>query len=381
MISLSETIKKGSRVLRSVLTPPKPEDFFFLTFAVTYRCNSQCTMCNIWQKYRKDPGRDKEELSAKEIGAAFSSSELLKKVRIFLIGGGEPFLKSDFTDIILILNDINPGAPIIIASNGQNTALIEDKLSSTRQSIVKQGNRHSVLYVGISIDGLEETHDRMRGRKGSFRNALNTIETIRTMDGVQTGFVFTFTPQNYREFPAVLQFAKDMKTSLSFQFAQTSGHYYDNMDTHFDWTREQIDEVRDILRKLRFFDVVRREFLEYRGSRGIGDRLLSYNRFFLEYVLEYQLHQERHFHCFSGTHSCFLDPYGNVFPCISLEKNIGNIRGQKFDNLWISPQADEIRKDISQRQCHCCSFCDIPLSLPRNLSVITSNLKKMLRSG
>ena len=380
MISVSERIKKGTRVLRSVLFAPKPEDFFFLTFAITYLCSSKCTMCNIWQKYKDDPQKNKEELSVREIRDAFSRSNILKKARIILIGGCEPFLKRDFSDIILFFNELNPAVPILIATNGQHPDLVEDKLRNLSQKLVKQRNKRSVIYVGVSLDGMEETHERMRGIKGSYKNVLKTVELIRKIEGIYTGFVFTFTPQNYREFKSVLTLSNGMKMAVTFQFAQTSGHYYDNREVHFDWTKEQIDEVRNILKETHYFDVIRKEFIDYGSSHAFIDRLLSYNRYFLEYVLEFQLHQKRNFDCYSGTHSCFLDPYGNVFPCISLGRCMGNIRERNFDILWTSPEADEIRKDISQRQCHCCSFCDIPNSLPRNLSVITSNLKNILIS-
>jgi MoaA/NifB/PqqE/SkfB family radical SAM enzyme len=380
MISLSEKIKKGTDVLRSVLQDPKPEDFFFLTYAITYRCNSKCTMCNIWKKYKNEPQKGSEELSAEEIRAAFSKSEILKKTRIFIIAGGEPFLKNDFSDIILSFNELNPGAAIIIASNGQNSDLIGDKLRDIRKSLVERGRGDAVIGVGISLDGMEETHDRVRGMKGSFRNAMKAVEVIRGIEGMFTGLTFTFTPGNYKEFYAVSDLAKEMKLGLTFQFGQTSSHYYDNSDMHFSWTREQIEEVRDILKKTRHFEVLRTDFFNYGSSRAIMDRLTSYNRYFLEYVLDFQLNQKRYVDCFSGTHSCFIDPYGNIYPCISLDKKIGNVRKQDFDKLWTSPHANDVRKHISQRQCHCCSFCDIPNSLPRNLSVITSNLKNMLLS-
>jgi len=113
-MSLGERIKKGHHIMHSVLVAPKPEDFFFLTFAITYRCNSKCTMCNIWRKYQEDPQRSGEELSAQEIGNIFRRSEILKKTRIFIIAGGEPFLKNDFNDIVLLFNELSPAASIIV---------------------------------------------------------------------------------------------------------------------------------------------------------------------------------------------------------------------------------------------------------------------------
>jgi len=297
-----------------------------MTFAITYRCNSKCTMCNIWQTYKNHPHKYQEELSFKEIREAFRKSNILKKTRVFIIAGGEPFLKSEFSDVILFLKELNPSVSIIIASNGQNSDLIEDKLRFIRHGLVKGGMENSVLYIGVSLDGMEEKHDKMRGIKGSYRNALRTVEMIRNIDGIFPGFVFTFTPKNYDQFVPILNLANEMEIPLTFQFAQTSGHYYDNKNINFDWTKKQIAKVRNILHETRYFDLIRKGFIDYRSSHSFKDRLLSYNRYFLDYVLKYQIHQERHFDCFSGTHSCFLDPYGIVYPCISLEKSIGNIR-------------------------------------------------------
>jgi MoaA/NifB/PqqE/SkfB family radical SAM enzyme len=380
MISIPDKIIKGIHILRSVLLSPKPEDFFFLTFATTYMCDSRCTMCSIWQKYRKDPLLQNEELDVQEIRNAFRNSKFLKNIKILLIGGGEPFLKDDFSEIIILLRELSPSAAIIIASSGLDPTLIEDKLNKIKQGIKSQNNGDSFIGVGVSLDGTAITHDRMRGRKGSFKRALKTIETIGEMEGMHVGIAFTFTPQNYKKFYSVRDLANAMKIGLTFQFAQTSGHYYDNTDKNFNWTREQIDEVRGILKETHYFDVIRKGFLDYGIGRSFKDRLLDYNRFLLEYVLDYQLHPGRKFNCFSGTHSGFLDPYGNVFPCISLGKSMGNIREQRFDTIWTSSIANEVRKHISRRQCHCCSFCDIPLSLPRNLSVMTSNLKSIFLS-
>ena len=93
-------IEKGLQYLRSLLIPPKPEDFFFLTFATTYMCDSRCTMCNIWQKYRKNPYMQNEELDVHEIRDVFRNSKFLKNIQILLIGGGEPFLKDDLVKLL-----------------------------------------------------------------------------------------------------------------------------------------------------------------------------------------------------------------------------------------------------------------------------------------
>jgi MoaA/NifB/PqqE/SkfB family radical SAM enzyme len=365
-MSLSSRIKKESRVLYSVFSHPKPKDLSSFIFAITFLCNSKCRMCNIWQKYKNNSKKFREELTVDEIRALFSKSDMLRKIDILGLAGGEPFLKKDFVEIALFFYKMNSSLITFIPSNGQSPELIKEKLTE----LVKNGVRNELLFVGFSLDGIEETHDKMRGVEGAFRRVLQSADCVRKIERVNLGLSFTFTPENYREFAAVHDLSKRLEIRLGFQFAQTSSHYYGNTEKKFSWTEDQIAEIREML--------LQKGYLDKTVEGGLAYRLVNPDNYFLEYVLKYQLKPHRSFDCFSGTHSCYMDPYGNVFPCISLDESFGNIREQDFDELWTSPTAKQVRRIISRRKCHCCSFCDIPRSLLKNWRVIPWNLKKQL---
>lgn len=327
-------------------------------------------MCNIWQKYRDDPNKYKKELTIEEIRELFITSNFLKRIRHLLIGGGEPFLKKDFVEIILFFYEINSSLVISIASNGQRPDLIDKDLTAISNNLMKMGINENRLNIGFSIDGIGESHDRIRGINGSYQRVLESVERVKKIKGLNTAIAFTFTPENYREFPAVYDLSKQLDILLRFQFAQTSNHYYGNVENQFYWTVEQLAEIRDIL--------FHTGHLNSKSNGSLTNCLMNPTPFFLEYVLTYQQNSKRSFNCFSGTHSCYMDPYGNIFPCIILDKSFGNIRKQNFDSLWKSTAASQIRDSISQRECHCCSSCDIPISIQKNWKIIPWNLKKIV---
>jgi MoaA/NifB/PqqE/SkfB family radical SAM enzyme len=325
-------------------------------------------MCNIWKKYKSNAEKYREELTVEEIRALFGKSDLLRKIEILGLAGGEPFLKKDFVEIALYFYGVNSSLITFIPSNGQRPELIKEKLTR----LVKNGVRNELLFVGFSLDGIEETHDKMRGVEGAFQRVLQSAERVRKIERVNMGLSFTITPENYQEFSAVHDLSKRLEIPFGFQFAQTSSHYYGNAEKKFCWTEDQIAEIREMLLQTGFLDKT------VEGS--LSNRMTNPDNYFLEYALRYQLKPQRSFDCFSGTHSCYMDPYGNVFPCISLGDSFGNIREQDFDNLWLSARAKQVRRLISRRKCHCCSFCDIPRSLVKNWRVIPWNLNKLLIS-
>ena len=74
--------------------------------AVTYRCNSRCIMCNIWQ-IKNFPEINYEEYL-----------KLPSSLRDINISGGEPFLREDLVDIVRVIKRACPKAKITISTNG-----------------------------------------------------------------------------------------------------------------------------------------------------------------------------------------------------------------------------------------------------------------------
>jgi len=57
--------------------------------------------------------------------------------------------------------------------------------------------------------------------------------------------------------------------------------------------------------------------------------------------------------------SAFINPYGNLYPCIEWNKKIGNIKKMSFKKIWYSKQAQKIRAQIKSKRCpNCWTVCD-----------------------
>jgi MoaA/NifB/PqqE/SkfB family radical SAM enzyme len=133
----------------------------FCTYLVSYRCNARCGMCDSW---RMKPGR---EMTAREAGEVFTRIGALDAVRLT---GGEPFLREDLGDIAEEVMRASSPALVHVTTNGSfpdRAARLHERFSRPRR-----------LFFLVSLDGLEEEHDRSRGEDASFARAMATVETL-----------------------------------------------------------------------------------------------------------------------------------------------------------------------------------------------------------
>jgi len=105
--------------------------------------------------------------------------------------GGEPLLRPDWPEIAAHLGNL--GITTGVVSNG--ATLNPQTISRLREV--------GVSHVAVSIDGLEETHDLLRGGQGSFRDAMNgLLELIN--QGIPTTVITTVSEKNIDQLPAML---------------------------------------------------------------------------------------------------------------------------------------------------------------------------------
>ena len=102
------------------------DEINYLSFLITWNCNSRCNMCNIWKK----DNNTKQEIDIKKISNLFSDP-YLKNLKEVVISGGEPFLREDLLKILKIINKYS-NASIGITTNGLIPDII---LSTTRKAL------------------------------------------------------------------------------------------------------------------------------------------------------------------------------------------------------------------------------------------------------
>jgi len=168
-------------------TGARPSSGPVVVWNATKTCNLECIHCYANAETRRFHG----ELTTDE-GKAMIEDLAAFRVPALLISGGEPLVRPDIFELAQYATTL--GVRVTFSTNG---TLIDEKKA---QRIADIG----VTYVGISIDGDEERHDRMRGRVGAFRDAIRGIRNCRAA-GIRVGVRFTVTQDNVDEIDSVFR--------------------------------------------------------------------------------------------------------------------------------------------------------------------------------
>jgi radical SAM protein with 4Fe4S-binding SPASM domain len=148
-----------------------------ISWEATRRCNLKCVHCGS----PSEIVNLKEELGTDEIITAFkqiADDFDMTRFRHINITGGEPFVRSDLLDILKSISKYSFYRNIDIQTNGLYIA--------ENPWILPELKKYGVTGLGISIDGLKETHDAFRKKKGGFDLAFNAAKLA-----VETGLVVT----------------------------------------------------------------------------------------------------------------------------------------------------------------------------------------------
>ena len=157
---------------------------------ITQRCNLKCRHC--YAAGEADVSKElthEEALRAIDGFAAFGCP-------VLLFSGGEPFIREDILELATVARQ--KGLRVVFSTNG----------TCITPEIAKRIAEIGVSYVGISIDGVQATHDAFRGVPGAYARSLNAIRYCREA-GVKVGLRVTLTRANVREIPAIFQLMRD----------------------------------------------------------------------------------------------------------------------------------------------------------------------------
>jgi radical SAM protein with 4Fe4S-binding SPASM domain len=317
-----------------------------LNLALTYWCQYRCKTCNIWQRKPTD------ELTTEELLTFVGSNP---SVSWLDVTGGEIFLRDDLADIFdAIVGTWKDLFILHFPTNG----FLTNQIVALAERVAASRVPH--VIVTVSIDGDEALNDEVRGIKGGFRRQVDTLNALRRIRGIRAVAGMTLSRHNVGRvqdtFAAIRAECPGLELSdFHVNFAQVSEHYYANAE-------DAVVAPRDgAIRDLRW----------YRGQRGMAHTPADWveSRFLAD--LERFLDTGRTpMPCHSLRSSCFIDPWGTVFPCISYSKPLGRLRdtGMQLTPIWNSDSVRTTQREIWSGDCpQCWTACEAYHSILGNV--------------
>ncbi len=306
---------------------------------ITYNCNSRCVMCDIW---KMDPH---EQLTLKDF------EKLPTTLKDINISGGEPFLHKEIVDIIRVITEKNPKARMVISSNGFLTDMIEEKMKAIMK--VKPDIR-----VGISIDGMEEMHDKIRRIPNGFNKCMKTVDMLKRIGVKNIRLAFTVTTENVGDLPKVYDLAKEKGVQFTMAFAQSSDFYFG--------AKQNYENPDPVLLRQGFRHVVTNELKSFSPKKWI-------RAFFAYGLYNFANDGNQPLDARPGTDFLYLDPSGIVYPSVVHYYKMGDLKTAKtFDEIWNSADAKKARVKIEKDKKQYWMICTARSAIRNNPFAVAS---------
>lgn len=305
--------------------PLKPE---VLNLLVNDVCNARCQTCMIW-KHHGD-----REISATELRVILADS-LFSRLRFIKVSGGEPTLRPDLAELFAVIAE---QAPLC-----RNAEVITNALSpdTVVPRIVRSFRICSEKGIGfcahVSLDGIGDVHDRLRGKPGNFDAAVRVIKRLREAD-VPVTVDCTLSKNNVWEVGAVRDFCLAEEIPARFRIAE----FHDRLDNR---------EAAGIIRNFTPLESLHLGmfFFKLEQELPLQSRLRRTYRSIRRMLLGETGRERR---CDGQTTAVTLDCRGNLYYCPPRSPVLGNCMEQSAEKIYRKHIAE--RRRIIRRHCHDC---------------------------
>jgi AdoMet-dependent heme synthase len=288
---------------------------------LTWRCNERCVHCYLDHD-------DKGELTRVEI------DDLLPQlagagVFFLTLSGGEPMLRKDLFDILRRARELTFNVKL-----KTNAILIREREAALIREL-------GVESVQVSIySHRARVHDAITKAPGSLARSIHAIRFLVSR-GVKVTIANVLMRQNRSDYPAVRALAIELGASFTIDPTITPHINGDRSLLALNIPRA---DLKAVLRDERLVGDVE-EFCA--PPRPPDDEVMDAVP------------------CSAGHSFCYISPYGDVYPCVQFPLPSGNIRSQRFIDIWNrSPQLTEVRS-IRARDLPVCSTCAHVISCSR----------------
>ena len=234
------------------------------------------------------------------------------------ITGGEPFIRTDLKDIVREL--YKKSDRIVISTNGFFTDRIIDLCREFPD-----------IGIRISIEGLEQTNNEIRGLADGYQKGYQTLKTLVKMGMKDIGFGMTVQDKNAPDLVPLYRISDEM--GMEFATASLHNSFY-------------FVEAKNIIHN--------RSMVAHHFEKLINELLKSkspkkwFRAYFNHGLINYIYGQKRLLSCDMSFDTFFIDPYGDVMPCNGTKDKevMGNLNKQNWEELWNSKEAECVRAKV-----------------------------------
>lgn len=274
-------------------------------------------MCNIW----KYPTNRDEEITASDLRS-------LPPLKFINLTGGEPFVREDLPEIVE--ECFRHTKRIVISTSGW----FDDR-------VIELAKRFPDIGIRISIEGLRQKNDELRGREGGFDKGYNTLIKLKEMGVKDIGFGCTVSNNNSTDMLDLYELSR--KLGLEFATAAFHNSFYFHKDDNVITNRNRVCDD--------FKELIRRQLSEPHPKAW-------FRAWFNMGLINYIEGNRRMLPCEAGSANFFIDPWGEIYPCNGMEErfwmeSMGNIRHTPFMQIWGSEQARKVREKVASCPKNC----------------------------
>ena len=293
---------------------------------LTYRCNERCVHCYLDHE-------DYGEMTGEEIQGVLR--QLAEAGTLFLtLSGGELFLRADLFELIEYARNLQFDVSL------KTNALLIHRERARRLAEL------GVRSVQVSIYSRQpEVHDAITKVRGSLERSLAAIRLLMD-EGIRVKLACPLMKQNLTAYRGVQALAEELGVPYVLDLTITPKI---DGDTSILTLRNPAQDLLPVLqdsslRAAGCGDEKPAEFVLTTGSvvsSGIEGAACD------------------DIPCCAGQNSCYISPYGDVYPCVQMPLATGNVRKQRFGEIWFgSPEMQRVRA-IRESDLPVCSKCEI----------------------
>lgn len=339
----------------------------FLTYTVTFGCNARCIMCDSWKLPAKG------DLTLDELEHIIPQLPTMDAVRLT---GGEPFVRRDLPQIAELIQQQLKPLVLHVTTNG----FLTDRIVR----FCEQRDRSTPLQLLVSVDGVGEKHNHVRGSSLAWQVVMETLNQLAPRQhelklrlAVNQTIVDAEGLEHYRRLRKLL---RPLNVFNNVVMAYNTSATY-NLEKEVDVAPTQIGEFHT------FGEFTNDDLLELMREVEADIKDLPYwerlaKRYYLRGIRNRLLHDrgEPNPKCVALNSHLRIFPNGDVPTCQFNSKTVGNLRRQSFKEVWECSTAETQRKWV--RACPgCWAECEVLPSALYTLDLLRESARRPAKSN